>query len=280
MRGSSNIAALAFVALASSSVAADPLDQIPTPPPSFPGGDVKIVEQLGARIPLDVPLRDHTGRDVTLGELLAGDLPTIVTFNYSSCPNLCSLQLGGLAAVLPAIKWRLGKQFKIVTLVIDPDEAIERTRKTRDHYTAMLPDKSDAASWVFATTRDASDETAVRRIADAVGFKYAFVRERAEWMHPAALIFVSTTGRVVRYVHGAQYDAPVIEESIVRAGNDEPTTAAGFALACLHWDPGAKDRSSVGRSALRYAAAGFVVLMLAAFGLYFLIRNHRQVSRS
>jgi protein SCO1/2 len=274
MRTNASIVAIAIaISMIVGSAAADPLDHVPAPPPTFPADDVKIVERLGERVPLDVPLRDHTGRDVTLGELLSGELPTIVTFNYSNCPNLCSLQLGGLVAALPLVKWRLGAQFKIVTIVLDPDESLERARATRDRYTALLPQRSDAAAWVFATTRTAGDGAPIRRIADAVGFRYTFLRERAEWAHPAALIFVSPTGRVVRYVHGAQYDGPVLDESIVRAGTDEPTTAAGFMQRCLHWDPADKDRSAIGRSMLKYAAAGFVAIMLAAFGIFLLVRK-------
>ena len=67
------------------------------------GHGVAIDEHLGAKLPLDARFRTQTGAHVTLGEIVKGDLPTILTFNYSDCPMLCSLQLNGLSAALPKI---------------------------------------------------------------------------------------------------------------------------------------------------------------------------------
>src|SRR5689334_16476639 len=61
-------------------------DDIPVPPPTYKAGGVKVDEKLGAKVPTDARFRDQDGKLVTLGELLAGELPTILTFNYSDCP--------------------------------------------------------------------------------------------------------------------------------------------------------------------------------------------------
>src|SRR5215475_5648606 len=56
------------------------------------GSEVTIDEHLGAKIPLDAKFRTSDGNLVSLGDVITGDIPTILTFNYSSCPMLCSLQ--------------------------------------------------------------------------------------------------------------------------------------------------------------------------------------------
>jgi protein SCO1/2 len=268
--------ALFVAALGSQAHASDP-SQPTQPTPAFPGTGVDVIEQLGASVPLDTPLRDHTGKDVTLGELLAGEIPTILTFNYSSCPGMCSLQLSGLVKALPELSWRVGQQFRIVTLVLDPAESPERVRDTRSLYVDRLPPRSDAAGWTFAMVRTTGDETPIRRIADAVGFHYKFIPATAEWSHPAALIFVSTQGRVTRYVHGVDFLAADLTQSITAAGIDAPGAAVGFLTRCLHWKGEANDYSRMGENMLRYAAAGFLVLVLSAFGGWRLVRRRREL---
>jgi len=268
--------ALVVAALASDGSAA--LDQVEQAAPNFPASGVEIVEKLGDSVPLDVPLRDYTGKDTTFGALIDGDIPTILTFNYSNCPNLCSLQLNGLVSVLPELAWRVGRQFRIVTIVLDPTEELDRVRETRDRYVSRLPAGSIPEGWVFATTRKIGDGTPIKTIADAVGFHTMYIPSRAEWAHPAALIFLSNHGKVTRYVNGVDYDKDVMTQSIVRAGTDEVSEAAGFLMRCFHWDPTENDYSKMGTSIMRYAAAGFLLLVLVLYGVWHLVRRRRARS--
>src|SRR5262245_18196551 len=78
-------------------------EEILAPPPTYKASIVNVDEQLGAKVPVDARFRDQDGKVVALGQLLAGELPTILTFNYSDCPMLCNLQLNGLTSALPQI---------------------------------------------------------------------------------------------------------------------------------------------------------------------------------
>src|SRR5262249_50279301 len=78
-------------------------DEILAPPPTYHANDVTVDEHLGGRVPLSARFRTQDGALVTLGDVLRGDLPAILTFNYSDCPMLCSVQLNGLTAVLPKV---------------------------------------------------------------------------------------------------------------------------------------------------------------------------------
>ena len=52
---------------------------------------------MNEQLPLDLEVRGSPrGRPVKLGDYFDGELPVILTLNYSSCPMLCSLQLDGL----------------------------------------------------------------------------------------------------------------------------------------------------------------------------------------
>ena len=266
-------------------------DYIPDPLPTYKAGGVAVEEHLGAHVPLDARFTTTEGKHVTLGEVLGGELPTILTFNYSDCPMLCSLQLNGLSAVMPAIAqpaalgdktaaFRVGEQYRIVTIDLEPSEPLAKLAKMKDRYIARLPEAQQASArtgWTFLSAD--GDAAAIRHVADAVGFKYTYVPERAEWAHPAALIFLSSGGAVTRYVYGIEYEPPMMRESIVKAGQAEAATAVGFMNRCYHFDPDANSHARAGVIALRYGAAGFIVLLGSALGLAHFLRKQRKPGR-
>ncbi|HWO17888.1 MAG TPA: hypothetical protein VNO30_03905 [Kofleriaceae bacterium] len=287
-----------------------PDDEIPAPPPTYQANAVNVEEHLGARVPADVRFRTLDGAVTTLGEVLRGELPAILTFNYADCPMLCNLQLNGLMAALPKVSapgpapasdaarrdskdqkdqkdqnvaFRIGAQFRIVTISLEPNESVERLTRMRDRYLAKLPEAEREAArrgWTFLVAAAPDDAASIRRVADAVGFSYVYVAERGEWAHPASLIFLSTTGAVTRYVHGIEFTPEVLRESIFKAGLAEPATAVGFLNRCYHYDPAASDHSRVAVVALRLGAAGAVVLLLAGLGTLHLVRRSKARSPS
>jgi protein SCO1/2 len=275
------VAVVSIGGLAAAAPPAVPFDEaVPEAPKAFDGIGVR--EQLGAQVPLDLAFRDHTGKAVTLADYVKGDLPVILTFNYSDCPMLCSLQLNGLVAALPQIRLMAGRQFRLVTVVIEPKEAPARAAQTRDKYLERLTqlglsrparDAAAAGGWTFLVAEREGDDAAIRRLADTVGFGYKFVPERNEWAHPAALIFLSPKGTVTRYVGDVQYGPELLTQSIMSAGTSEPSASAGFILSCFHYDADVNNYSPGGMTALRYAAAGFLLLMLTAFGTWRYMRR-------
>ena len=301
MRGFSlqRLAVLAFVSTMfvgtvasaqSGSSAPNPKDEILAPPPTYKGEASNVVEKLGAKVPLDAKFKTQDGKVTTLGDVLRGELPTILTFNYADCPMLCSLQLNGLVQALPGItavapapdgsrdvSFKIGTQFRIVTISLEPKETLDRARKMRERYIAKLPAEQQAAAragWTFLVAD--GDASQIQRVADAVGFSYVYIPDRAEWAHPAALIFLSTAGTVTRYVFGIEFEPQVMRESIFKAGIAEPATAVGFMNRCYHYDPSASDHSRDGMMALRVGAAGFLVLFAAWFGISFIRRHSRR----
>lgn len=268
-----------------------PSDEILPPLPTYKASGVTVDEHVGARLPRDVAFRTQDGDRVTLGELLSGELPTILTFNYSDCPMLCSLQLNGVSAALPKIAepvlmpggdrkvaFRLGTQFRIVTIDLEPNDSPEKLTKMRERYIGKLPEAEREAArkgWTFLAAATPGVDASIRRVAEAVGFKYVYVEERAEWAHPATLIYVSTTGVVTRYVYGIEFDPAVMRESIVKAGLAEPATAVGFMNRCYHFDPDANSHARAGMLALRLGAVGFIVLLVSGFGVARIVRRRR-----
>jgi protein SCO1/2 len=289
------IVAVLATALGSRSSAHPDSQPAPAPPDdkvltsqAWKGEGVTVAEKLGAKVPLDATFRTADGKRVTLGQVLqvGGELPTILTFNYSDCPMLCSLQLNGLSTALPQIAdkvdgvmLRPGAQFRIVTIDLEPNETPAKIQKMRDKYIARLPERqreSARAGWTFLLADIPNDQTQIRRVAEAVGFSYMYVPDRAEWAHPAALIFLASSGVVTRYVYGIEFAPAVMRESLLKAGTAEPASAVGFMNRCYHYDPDANSHARTGVLALRIAAASTIVLLLSGLGLARFLRKQRR----
>jgi protein SCO1/2 len=167
----------------------------------------------------------------------------------------------------------------LVTIDLEPTEPLAKLAKMKERYIERLPEAQRAsagAGWTFLAAN--GDAAAIRRVADAVGFQYTYVRERAEWAHPAALIFLSSAGTVTRYVYGIEFESAMMRDSILKAGQAEPATAVGFMTRCYHFDPDANSHAHAGVLALRYGALGFIVVLGSALGLAHVLR-HRKPHR-
>ncbi|MBK7071930.1 MAG: SCO family protein [Myxococcales bacterium] len=237
---------------------------------------VKVDERLRDSVPLDATFRDQDGRVTTLGTALEGDLPTLLTFNYSSCPALCSLHLNGLVDALAKSKFEVGAQVRVVTIVLAPDEPTADALRTRDRYLAKLRDlggKGRSSGWTFLTAVGPDDDRQIHRVADAVGFGYRYIPTQREYAHPAVTIALAPSGKVMRYIHGVAPDPGELDQTIVRAGVGETSTAAGFLAACLHWDA-ARNSNRWGGRVMKIAALLFLALGGIAVGVL-VARNRR-----
>jgi protein SCO1/2 len=175
------------------------------------------------------------------------------------------------------IGFGLGVQFRIVTIDLSPIEPLSKMVAMKARYVGRLPEtlrENAATGWTFLVAATPGDAAAIRRVADAVGFTYTYLPDRAEYAHPAALIFLSTKGTVTRYVYGIEFPLAVMRESIFKAGLAESASAVGFMNRCYHFDPDANSATRAGVLSLRLAAAGFIVLLLAGFGILQYKRKH------
>ena len=181
--------------LASATAARAKVSDVPAPPPpTYQANNVEVVEKLGVQVPLDVRFETNEGTPVRLGDVLSGELPTILTFNYSNCPQLCNQQLNGLVKALPELAvprkgfgpekdremaFRLGSQFRVVSISLDPDESRERLAGMRDRYiervvqSPSLKTNIDVARAGWTFLRGSAADIAI--VADSVGFRYTYL---------------------------------------------------------------------------------------------------------
>jgi protein SCO1 len=224
---------------------------------------VGVDEKPGAAIPRDLPFTDASGKAVRLAEVL-GDGPVLLTLNYYTCPMLCPLTFRSLAATMTRMKgFSLARDYRVVTVSIDPDEIPEIARAKANETHALMPGVPDGdARWPFLY----GSAESIRQLAESVGYRY--VKVGREFAHPAVTIVLSPGGTVSRYLYGVEIDPRDLKLALIEASKGKiGASSAGNALLmyCFKYDPVGKKYILYARNVMK--AAGAVTLILLA-GLF------------
>lgn len=230
---------------------------------------VDVQERLSDHLPLELEFTDSQGTALKLGDALGNDLPVILTFNYSDCPMLCSLQLNGLVDSMAETGLALGEDFRVVTIGLDPLESPERAAETRERYLQELGVDPSLGDWRFLL---GSAEN-VRAAADAVGFGYKRIEDTGEYVHAAVQILLTPDGRVSRYLYGVEVPARDLRMALVEASSGRiGTTIDVILLFCFHYDPGTGGYTFAWAS---MRLGGVLTILALVAGISWLVRSRR-----
>jgi protein SCO1/2 len=234
---------------------------------------VGVAERLGAAVPRDAAFTDAEGRTTTLAAM-AGR-PLLLSFNYTSCPKLCGLQLSGLARALRDEGWR-GDRFGIATVSIDPAERPDQLARYKEGMVHQAGgDPGVERGWAFLRGPPA----AVDALADAVGFRYRYDARTGEFAHQATLVVLTGDGRVSGYLHGISYSPAALREAVARAASGGVATAAeqrslgGFLLTCMGFDPA--DHTPLAMKVMRSGGIAALTFLLSFLG-WLALRDRRR----
>jgi protein SCO1/2 len=238
-------------------------------PPRLPG-KVGLSQKLNAQVPLDLMFRDENGRVIHLRELFRGK-PVLLTFMYYRCPMLCSVVQEGVASTLTELKLDVGKDFDVITVSFDPRDTPAQATAKKEHFIRRYGRFEAASGWHFLT----SNESAIKRLTNAVGFEYAYDPKVDQFAHTAAIMVLTPQGRVSRYFPGFEYKPRDIRLGLVEASQNKIGTISDtILLLCYHYDPATGKYS---KSAMNFVRAGGVatVMGLASF-IFVMVRGERQ----
>ncbi len=234
---------------------------------------VEVVEHLDQQLPLDTRFFDEAGQPVSLRDYFDGSLPVIVTLNYSNCPMLCNLMLGGLTDGLKNVASTPGKDFRIVTISIDPHETPQRAAKSKARYLMQYGRPGAEAGWHFLT----GSEQNVRAVANAVGFHYNYNEARNEYAHPSAMAVATPDGRIARYLYGITYDPKTLRLSLVESSQGKiGTTVDRLVLYCFHYDSSEGRYAPVARNIMKVGGAVSLVALGGFLGALWLAEHRKK----
>lgn len=221
--------------------------------------EVGVEEHLDTAIPLDLEFKDHTGKAVTLGDFFDGQLPVVLTLNYSSCPMLCSLQLNGLFDGLKGLEqWNLGSEYRMVTVSIDPTESVERAAMTRQKYLKLYGRAGAGEGYACLVGKNKQ----ITELAKTVGFKYRFVPENGEYAHTAVTMICTPDGRMSRYLYGVEYQPQTLRLSMLEAGKGKIGSPMDqILLFCFQYDAASGKYAPAAFKLMKVGAASIVLVV-------------------
>jgi protein SCO1/2 len=238
--------------------------------PKLPG-PATIAQKLNTQIPLDLMMRDENGKVVHLRQYFNQGRPVLLNFVYYRCPMLCPMVLEGTTESLTHLKFDIGKQFDVITVSMDPRDKASTAAEAKEKYIKHYGRLDSAPDWHFLTAH----ETAIKQLADSVGFQYSYDPRTDQFAHGAALMVLTPDGRVSRYFYGFEYKPRDLRLAIVEASAGKVGSVADqILLLCFHYDPKIGKYS---RDAMLFVRAGGVTTMLALGGFIFvMIRRERE----
>ena len=195
--------------------------------------DVGIDQKLNQQVPLDLTFRDETGKTVQLSQYF-GQKPVLLSLVYFNCPMLCTQVLNGMEASMKGLPMDAGNEFNAISVSIDPSDKPVLAAVKQQMYVGMYGRPNGAQGWHFLT----GDEDQIKKLADAVGFRYAYDPDSKQFAHASAIMVLTPDGKLSKYFYGIQYSPRDLRLGLVEASARKiGTPVDAILLFCYHYDP-------------------------------------------
>ncbi len=233
---------------------------------------IDVVEHLGAQVPLDVKITNTHGKVHRLADYFDGEKPVLLILAYYHCPMLCNLVLDGVTKALYNVNLKMGTDYQVLTVSIDPRDTPEDALQKKESMLERLHLPKKSSGWEFFVGK----ETEIKRLADAVGFKYFFVEEKNQYAHPAVIMLLDGNGKLSRYLYGIEYKPTDIKLGLLEAAQGKIGTSVDkILLFCFHYDPDAKGYVLFAYNIMKLGGI-LILLFLGIFITYFRIKGRKR----
>ena len=229
-------------------------------PPSLNG--VGFDQRLDAQVPLELEFKDEAGRSVHLGDYF-NDKPVILVLAYFRCPMLCTEVLNGLVlAMLDIQPLAPGKDFRVLTVSFDPRDTPELAAAKRASYLRRYGHAGAEEGWHFLT----GQEPAIKRLADAVGFRFRYDAKNDQFAHASGIMVLTPGGKLSRYFYDVKFNPRDVRLGLVEAaGGKIGSKVDQILLFCFHYDP---REGKYGLAVMNLVRLGGVLSLLGVLTLF------------
>jgi len=158
----------------------------------------------------------------------------------------------------PKLRYKVGRDFEVVTLSINPKEGPDLATMKKKEYLNQLGQAGAEKGWHFLVGEEAN----IRKLADEVGFRYKYDPKTDNYAHPGGIIVLTPQGKVGRYFYGVVYPAAQVRLGLTDSGRGKiGSPVEKVLLYCYHYDP----------QTGKYGPAVFRILQVAGFSTVFLL---------
>jgi protein SCO1/2 len=160
------------------------------------------------------------------------------------------------------MSFKAGEEFEVVTVSFDRRETSTLAAAKKRTYVGYLPEekRSGAASgWHFLT----GDETNIKRLTNAIGFRYHFDEATNQFAHASAIYVATPQGKLARYFYGIEYAPRDLRLGLIEASENKIGSPVDqLLLYCYHYDPATGKYGAVVMNMIRLGGIATVVAML------------------
>lgn len=236
-----------------------------------PARDIGIDQKLDAQVPLDLVFRNEVGTAVRLGDYF-GKKPVVLALVYYKCPRLCQLMLDGIVRSLQEVKYSAGTDFQVVTVSIDPRETTAIAADKKREMLELYSRRGAEQGWHFLTGEEAS----IKPLAQAVGFRYAYIPQTQQYAHAAGIQVLTPDGRVSRYLNGIQYAPKDVGFALIDSsqGKIGSPVEKMLLMTCFAYDPTTGKYSFAVMKALQ--VGGIATVLIVATFMIVMFRMDRR----
>ena len=248
----------------------------PSAPTGLPAAlkDVGIDQHLNQPLPADAVFKDETGNEVNLGSYF-GKRPIVVALVYYDCPMLCTQVLNGMISSFKTLSLKPGQDFDVISISFDPRETPALAAAKKNVYVNYLPESKRAGAhtgWHFLT----GNEENIRRVTEAIGFRYRFDQSTNQFAHASAIYVVTPEGKLSHYFYGIEYAPRDLRLGLVEASQNKiGSTVDQLMLYCYHYDPETGKYGAVVMNMIRLGG----VITVFCIGLLLLVLRKRNSAR-
>lgn len=225
---------------------------------------------LNGRLPLGLPFRDETGREVQFRDYF-GQKPVVLALVYYGCPMLCDQVQQGVVGTLRMLSFNPGRDYQVVFVSFDSRETPEMATQKKELAMKHFRRPETAAGWHFLT----GSQQSIDALTGAAKFRYTFDTKNNLFVHATGIMLLTPDGRISRYFYGIEYPSRDIRLGLVDASAGKIGTPIDKALLfCYQYDPSTARYSA---SILKIIRLGGVLTILGLVAAVLIFRR-REIS--
>lgn len=240
-------------------------------------------EKIGQQLPLDAVFTNSEGQTVTLGEVFAEGKPVVIQMAYYRCPALCGEVMNGMVSSMRSLTGDLeiGKDFEVLTVSIDSRETAQLAAENKDATVEVMgrdfAEKSVRDGWGFWV----GDDLNIQRLADALGFRFAWIPEAQQYSHAGVIVLATPDGRVSRYLHGTSFAPQTLRLSVIEAseGTLRPSLSDAFVYYCFSYDASTGKYTATARTLMMIGGGVTVLTMACIIGFLLVAERNGRLRR-
>jgi protein SCO1/2 len=156
---------------------------------------------------------------------------------------------------------------------INPLETPALATAKKQNYLKRYERPAAARGWHFLTGK----QPEIERLAETLGFNYAYDPESGEYAHAAAIFVITPDGRVARYLYGIEYPPQSLKLALMEASEGEIGGALDqLIMYCYHYDPSSRRYAPVAMNIMRVGGGATALVLGVALGSFWILDYRRR----